>query len=582
MSNPEPHTNQPSSTRWLELVVVVALWALVALPYLGGAHLWDIDEGNNTEASREMSASNNWVVPTFNYGLRVDKPALLNWLQIMATHIVGNGELAARLPSALAALITLVATWFLGRTWLGRSGGLMAATVLATSPLFIASARFANPDSLLTALVTATVACHALANRGGGGSWMIPAALFSGLAMLGKGPVGLALPGAIVVAHLAWEQRLYTLWNRWLGAGIALWLAVAAPWYLWVGAETKYAWLRGFFFEHNVGRFTSPMEGHGGPFWYYLPVLLAGLFPWTFFLLPAGNLLVRGAASARPDLTRLFICWFVIPVGLFSISSTKLPNYVLPCYPAAALLLAGGLIAWARGEIKISNKWMASGFVGVALTGLTVIAGFLIAGGTLGPIGKFKPFPGIEQWAWVGLAPILGAIIALWTWRKSRNNALLALGFTATLFTGLLGAWNGRTFNRYKAAEALAGALPADHLKHEVRLGAYDWFQPSLVFYAQRRVDRLGGSTEARLFLEQPLPAYLAISARAWDELRPSVPRAQEMARRYDMYRRTDVVLVANPAAQQLNQRPENAEAGTVSTVATPGLAAASNDSGTR
>ncbi|MFN5329331.1 MAG: hypothetical protein ACK5DV_09130, partial [Planctomycetota bacterium] len=120
------------------------------------------------------------------------------------------------------------------------------------------------------------------------------------------------------------------------------------------------------------------------------------------------------------------------------------------------------------------------------------------------------------------------------------------------------------------------------HLKHEVRLGAYDWFQPSLVFYAQRRVDRLGGSTEARLFLEQPLPAYLAISARAWDELRPSVPRAQEIARRYDMYRRTDVVLVANPAAQQLNQRPENAEAGTVSTVATPGLAAVSNESGTR
>ncbi|MBM4097517.1 MAG: glycosyltransferase family 39 protein [Planctomycetes bacterium] len=554
---------------WLaELAAVTALWALVSLPHLGGASLWDIDEGNNTEASREMRAADNWVVPTFNFDLRVDKPALINWLQILAGLAFGEGEFAARLPSALAALVTMLATWIIGRAWLGGAGGLLAACALGTSPMFIAAARFANPDSMLTALVTATIASHALGGRHG--TWMLPAAVFSGMAMLAKGPIGLALPGAIIVAHLAWEGRLKSLANRWVGAAIALWLAVAAPWYLWVGAETKYAWLRGFFLEHNVGRFTSTMEGHGGGPWYYIPVLLAGMFPWTFFLVPAAGLARRGATSARPDLTRLVACWFVIPVAVFSLSSTKLPNYVLPCYPAAALLLAGGLLTWARGESRVDGRWMATGFAGMAVAGMAVGFAFLVAGGMAGSLGRFRPFPGIERWAWVGLAPVAGALVAFWIMGRSRKGALAAIAFGAALFSVSLGAWNGRTFNRYKAPEALARALPAHHLRHEMRLAAHDWFQPSLVFYARRRVQRLGKDSEAVLFLSQPLPACLAVSSAAWERLKGSLPETRELARRYDMYRRTEVVLVANRAAGRLDQPPANAEAGTLTTSSAP------------
>lgn len=570
-----PETHAETTPPWrLELALVAALWALVALPYLGGARLWDIDEGNNTEASREMRAADNWVVPTFNFDLRVDKPALINWLQILAGLAVGEGELAARLPSACAALVTMMATWLLGRAWLGGAGGLLAACVLGTSPLFIAAARFANPDSMLTALVTATIASHALGGRQG--AWMLPAAVFSGLAMLAKGPVGLALPGAIIIAHLAWEGRLRSLANRWLGLAIAMWLAVAVPWYLWVGAETKYAWLRGFFLEHNVGRFTATMEGHGGGPWYYIPVLLAGLFPWTFFLLPAGGLIARGATSARPDLTRLLVCWFAIPVVLFSLSSTKLPNYVLPCYPAAALLLAGGLLSWARGEVRVGGRWMASGIAGMAVAGVGILVAFLVAGGMLGTIGKFRPFPGVERWAWVGLAPIAGAVTAGLFLGRSRKATLVAIGLGAALFSTLLGAWNGRTFNRYKAPEALAKALPEGHLRHDLRLATHDWFQPSLVFYARRKVQRLNKDADVAVFLAQPLPACLAISAQAWDRVKALSPEAVELARRYDMYRRTDVLLVANPAASALGQRPANAAAGTFSTTSDTPSAGAS------
>ena len=137
-----------------QISLVVAVWALVALTNLGTADLWDIDEGNNTEASREMRMANNWVVPTFNYELRVDKPALINWLQILSGLVFGEGEFAARFPSAIAGLFSLLAVWTFGQLWLGGLAGLAAALILAGSPMFVAAMRFANPDSLLTALVS--------------------------------------------------------------------------------------------------------------------------------------------------------------------------------------------------------------------------------------------------------------------------------------------------------------------------------------------------------------------------------------------------------------------------------------------
>src|SRR5262245_22529936 len=113
--------------------LLTAAWALLCLPNLGGPGLWDIDEGNNAEAARETLASGNWVVPTFNYKLREDKPALLYWLQMAGYEVLGVNETAARLPSALAALLTALATYELGRRMFGRAAGLIGASVLVSS-----------------------------------------------------------------------------------------------------------------------------------------------------------------------------------------------------------------------------------------------------------------------------------------------------------------------------------------------------------------------------------------------------------------------------------------------------------------
>src|SRR5229473_898978 len=137
------------SNRCGHYLLLLALAAGLSFPNLGGPSLWDIDEGNNAEAAREMLESGNWVVPTFNYELRVDKPALLYWLQIAAYRIFGVNEFAARFPSAVAALLTILLTYELARCLFGPSTGLLAGVVLASAVGFCAAAHFANPDALL-------------------------------------------------------------------------------------------------------------------------------------------------------------------------------------------------------------------------------------------------------------------------------------------------------------------------------------------------------------------------------------------------------------------------------------------------
>src|SRR5262245_51295217 len=132
-------------------LLLLTVAAATCCPNLGAPSLWDIDEGHNAEAAREMLASGNWIVPTFNFELRVDKPALLYWLQIAAYQTFGVNEFAARLPSALSGLLAVLLAYELGRAMFGAATGLLTGLVLASTILFAAAAHFANPDALLTA-----------------------------------------------------------------------------------------------------------------------------------------------------------------------------------------------------------------------------------------------------------------------------------------------------------------------------------------------------------------------------------------------------------------------------------------------
>jgi 4-amino-4-deoxy-L-arabinose transferase-like glycosyltransferase len=536
-----------------------AVWALLCLPNLGGPSLWDIDEGNNAEAAQEMFLSGNVIVPTFNGQMREDKPALLYWLQGAAYAAFGVNEFAARLPSALAALLAVLATYELGRRQFGKGAGLLAGLALASAALFCASAHFANPDALLNAFTALSMLFFWLAYTRGG-AWLAAVGVSSGLAVLAKGPVGTVLPGAVALAFLLWRREPRKLWDvGWLWGSLTF-LLVAAPWYVWVGVETKGQWLVGFLGRHNIQRFRGPLEGHGGPLWYYFPVLIAGLAPWSAFLGPAcwhawkrlrgrsGDESTPPAGGPRPAL-QFLLCWAGVYFVFFSVARTKLPNYVLPLYPAAAILTGYFLDQWRRGRIALPAWAMRTCLVCLALMGVGLTAGLLVGGGLIEVAAvRGRCLPGLGRWAAVGGALVAGALAGGWCLRLGRRGGVIAaVAVSAVLFTAPLAAWGVAAVDRYKAPRALAGLLPADQQFRDVRVGAFNYFQPSLVFYCRREVQRLEYEWQAYEFLRCPLPSYLFVRAEAWEAIHARAPRPfREVGRHYDIYDGKEVVVITN------------------------------------
>ncbi len=529
-------------------LLLTLAWAALSLPGLGAPALWDIDEGNNATAACEMLRSGNPLVPTFNYQLRVDKPALLYWLQMTADWLGGVDEFAARLPSALAALGAVLVTYELGRRTFGAAAGLLAGLMLAGAALFVGAARFANPDALLNLFTLLALYAFWRGYRKGGPLPFGAAGAAAGLGMLAKGPVALVLPLAVTVLFLAWQRELRRLVDPRVGRGVLAFLLVAAPWYTWVGVETKGEWLKGFFLTHNVGRALQPMEHHDGPFWYYAAVLLAGFAPWSVFFGPAAWSARSDAAGGRTRAaTRFLACWIAVYFVFFTFVRTKLPNYILPTYPAVALLTARYLDRWRRGAVT-PPAWMTRGSLAcLALTGVGTAAGLLIASGAV-PAGvpPHRQLPALASLAPLGALPLAGALAGAWFARRdSRPGVLAAVGLSGLLFCAGLAAFGPVAVDRYKAPRALAAALPRDQLLRDVRIGCYDYFRPSLVFYCRREVCSVGAEESVRDFLGGPLPAYVFLPADAWEWLRESTP-AREVARHFDLYSGRDVVLVTN------------------------------------
>jgi 4-amino-4-deoxy-L-arabinose transferase-like glycosyltransferase len=543
--------------------LLALVWAMLCLPRLGGPSLWDIDEGNNAQAAREMAESGNFVVPTFNYKMRVDKPILLYWLQVAAYHVCGINEFAARLPSALAALLALFVTYELGRRLLGKSAGLLAGLVLASTIAFCAAAHFANPDALLNLCTLVTLWCFWNHYNREGGWWLLGSGAAAGLGVLAKGPVGLILPLTVSVLFLLWRRDLRRVRDlRVLGASLVF-LLVAAPWYVWVAVETKGEWLVGFLWKHNVQRSLGAMENHGGPFFYYGLVLIAGLTPWSVFLGPtawhAWKRLRRGEETASPSLRdsravrQFLLCWLAVWFMFFTLVRTKLPNYILPVYPAMALLTASFLDDWRRGRITLPAWVMPTSLCFLALTGIGVSVVLLIAGDAIHVESVHgRRLPGLEGGAWLGGVFLAGAAAAGWCLHRRRRGGLI--GCTAAvgiLFAAAVAFWGVEVVDRFKAPRALIQAMPEDHTRREVRVAALDYFQPSLVFYCQREVHCPQDDLFALDFLRTPLPVYLFVSEEKWQQLKLFAPQTYRLvARHRDLYNGREVLLVTNDQPQ--------------------------------
>jgi 4-amino-4-deoxy-L-arabinose transferase-like glycosyltransferase len=536
--------------------LLLAVTAALCFPNLGGPSLWDIDEGNNAEAAREMLESDNWVVPTFNGQLRVDKPALLYWLQLGAYEVFGVNEFAARLPSALAALATVLLAYELGRRMFeSASTGLLGGLILASSVAFCAAARFANPDALLNLFTVLSLLLFWIGYARGGRMWFVPPAVSMGLAVLAKGPVGVVLPLTVIGLFLLWTRQLRRLFDRRIATGTLAFLLVAVPWYAWVGVETKAAFLRGFFLTHHLDRFLHPMENHKGAIYYYPVVLTLGFLPWSAFLGLSAWYSLRRPSRSHPEETasrspgRFLWCWIAVYFVFFSIAGTKLPNYILPLYAPVALLTAHFLDRWRRGVLQPPGWAVGISLACLGLLGVGTTFGLLAASGAVTVPRVPAALPGMSAWALIGLVPLVAAVGAGWClWRQRRNAAVVLLASMAVVFLGLVAGGGSGALESRKAPRALTRAFQAEPGEADVRVGCYQYFQPSLVFYAGREVQNIASARDVVEFLRCPLPVYVFVPATVWEnELQTRIKGpCRLLGRRRDLYRNCEVVVVTN------------------------------------
>jgi 4-amino-4-deoxy-L-arabinose transferase-like glycosyltransferase len=539
-----------------------------------------------------MFASGDLLTPTFNGELRVAKPVFVYWLMTVSYHVFGVNEFAARAPSALFG-VGLIAMHYLFLSRLrGPTVGLYGALMLLLNIEMLALGRMAITDSVLIFFTTLSLYGFwlGLHESGAGRHWIW--AFYAGMALatLTKGPVGFAVPLITVLLYLAATRQWRVFWQK--GAPIAgslLFLILAGPWY------TAMFVIHGDAYSsqakvHTVGRFLAPMEGHGGGWWFYFPVLLLGFYPWSSFLPAALYRAYRTWRESRAMVNRrheLFepgdrlgsgqeLEWFagLWIVGMFiffSLSSTRLPHYIGPLFPACALLAAS---FWAQGLKDSSTRGLRGSIHFMMGIGYVLAIGIASA-----PVlfvkysGKMvKEFPLAAQFD-LGIGPYVGATIIMVAmgligyFGLSDNRRGIAFGIAggavASVFlVSILAVVPG--LNRYAIAPPQELAYAAGlNLNPTDQLVAFGSTRPSIAFYARRPVvfipaderDRLRTalSKEGRTMIL--LPEYLQ------DALSKEADGFQPILKRYGY------VLLDN---QHLVTAPEGVDVGASSPPKTP------------
>jgi 4-amino-4-deoxy-L-arabinose transferase-like glycosyltransferase len=338
-------------------LVLVAFCGFLFFYGLGAFGLLGADEPRYAQIAREMLNRGDWVTPTLLGKPWLEKPVLYYWEAMAAFRLVGVSDQAARLPAAFDAALLIAAIYFFLRRF--RPGSeLDGALITASCVGVIGFAHAAATDMPLAAAFSIALLAWFAWYESKRRIYLVAFYIFLALGTLAKGPVAPALAAVIlflfVAARRDWYAIVRTLWIP----GVAVYLVVALPWYVAVQVRNS-EFFRFFILEHNLARFSQDVYHHRQPFWFYLPVFLLAMMPWTFVFLAAVAARVRViwsegrvALESVEDSWALFLLiWMLVPVLFFSASQSKLPGYILPAVPAGALLVAEYLES-CRSEVR--------------------------------------------------------------------------------------------------------------------------------------------------------------------------------------------------------------------------------------
>jgi 4-amino-4-deoxy-L-arabinose transferase-like glycosyltransferase len=515
------------------IFALAVVMALVWFANLGGRALQHPDEGRYAEIAREMTVTGNWITPRLDGIKYFEKPPLQYWLTAATFEAFGLGEGSARLSTAAAGFLTVLAIGATGAVIATPSAGLLAAAVLAGSVWHFGIAHILTLDAMLSLWLAVALCAFLLAQRDALArracmGWMLAAWVATALGVLTKGVVAIAIPACTLVVY-SLATCDFGPWKRLhVGKGVVLLLAITAPWFVLVSLRNP-EFPRFFFIHEHVERFLTTEHHRAGPWWYFLPMVVVGLLPWT------GVFFARLRAAWRDDAVggrpfawpRFCLAWAAFVLVFFSVSGSKLPSYILPMFPALALVLGlqltvmpGRLLAWLAVALAASTL----GLWAVALAGYPQLASRLTD--TRTPHALYVALgPWVELGLGIAAAGYVVSAFLLWRDRNAGRGLGAALHGSDTASRPLASA--PRTLAVAVIAIATMLAMQA-------------FFQGSDVFRATRSAADLVATLEKRAdppydpnaafyqvrMYDQTLPFYLrrTTTVVAWrDELGPGI-----------------------------------------------------------
>lgn len=457
-----------------KILVLALIYGLLWFGTLNYRHLIPSDEGRYAEIAREMLVTGDWVTPRYNGYKYFEKPPLQIWATATAFNVFGIGDWQARLWAALTGFLTILFVGYTGARIYNARTGWLAALALASSPMWVIGGHINSLDMGLSAFLVAALCSLLLAqtsqHANGTRNWMWACWAFMALATLSKGVIGLVIPGMVFVVYSisAWDWKI---WKRLhIVSGTILFLIITAPWFVLI-AQRNPEFLEFFFIHEHLQRFTQTAHSRTGPIYYFIPLLILGFLPWIAQI-PGG---IRQAWQERNQQFSsgwLLTCWFAVILGFFSISQSKLPGYIIPIFPALALIAGNRL----DHNLGFSNSLKLPWQLQTAFFALLGIVGFFF----LGEVAREARPDEIEAYAhytyWIIGALVVLILFSFLALLLSKRNGLASISsfasgfFLCALIAGTGHETLGRAVSGIDLVNQVKDSIPKESNIYSVRI----------------------------------------------------------------------------------------------------------------
>lgn len=481
---------------WLVAIVTI----LIVFFNLGGVPLLDPDEPVYAETPKEMFSFNEFLSPRIYGEYWYDKPPMYYWLVAASYKLFGMNEFAARFPSAALAVACTLLVYQSGRRLFNERAGMAGALILATSIEFFYLGKAAVTDITLLFFLSASLLAFIEKKY-------YSAYLFAGLATLTKGPIGLLFPGGIVLLYLLATRNWSLLKSMKIPSGLLVYAIAAAPWYIAMYIIHGGIFIDTFLGFHNITRFTSPEHPEMVLWYYYIPVLLLGFFPWTGIMLQSiWHSLTR--STYHFSILLFLNIWALFIFLFFSISQTKLVSYILPMYPPLAMI-AGWYIdrLWtAHGKIRSISWAIVLSILTMAFTGVMFVG--------------LKAMPVLATGIYVSCSIfiLMSLLVICFVWKRDICHVfwtkITAMILFSIVLTGIL-------------FPAAAPVLTTKNIAHDFKR-QYDgvspvyvvkFLRPGFAFYTDVYGKEIGLNTDLNQLIEESRHSYFVIRQSEYNRL---------------------------------------------------------------